>query len=249
MKKSVARVFWDSLTVGEKHIYIKIHVESRRGMRMSFGKEYINLRIPGFLSTIRMKEAVEKCKKWVLAQIQSNPDLINRYHTRDYSARPILTVMGENHTVTIKEALSEKSFARIQDSKIEVCLPTDVEGYTRSKMIRTLLSRILAKAYKRKIIDRVQYFNGKYLQKEVNNVYLKYNTSNWGSCSTNNNINLSTRTLLTPVWVIDYVIVHELCHLVEMNHSAKFWNLVSKIYPNYKQAEVWLKQNGSQCYF
>ena len=50
--------------------------------------------------------------------------------------------------------------------------------------------------------------------------------------------------MLTPDYVIDYIVVHELCHLREMNHSEKFWAEVEKIMPDYQRAELWLKQNG-----
>jgi predicted metal-dependent hydrolase len=78
---------------------------------------------------------------------------------------------------------------------------------------------------------------------------LKYNQTNWGSCSTRGNINLSTRLLFAPDDVIDYVIIHELAHLLEMNHSNRFWNIVKKAMPEYREKEVWLKKNGHLCDF
>jgi predicted metal-dependent hydrolase len=67
-----------------------------------------------------------------------------------------------------------------------------------------------------------------YFQKPIKSVNLKYNLSNWGSCSTKGNINLSTRLLFAPDDVIDYVIIHELAHLLEMNHSPHFWAIVKR---------------------
>ena len=68
--------------------------------------------------------------------------------------------------------------------------------------------------------------------------------SRWGSCSTKGNLNFNCLLMLTPDYVIDYIVVHELCHLREMNHSEKFWAEVEKIMPDYQRAELWLKQNG-----
>ena len=62
-------------------------------------------------------------------------------------------------------------------------------------------------------------------------------------------MNLSTRLLFAPKDVIDYVIIHELAHLYEMNHSKKFWNIVSQVMPNYKEKEKWLSKNGRLCDF
>ncbi|MBK7360391.1 MAG: M48 family metallopeptidase [Saprospiraceae bacterium] len=86
-------------------------------------------------------------------------------------------------------------------------------------------------------------------KKEVKQVRLKLNLSNWGSCSTKKTINLSSRLLLTPQFITDYIIVHELAHLVHMNHSAAYWKVVEKVMPEYQKAEAWLKKYGERCNF
>lgn len=66
----------------------------------------------------------------------------------------------------------------------------------------------------------------------------------WGSCSSKGNLNFNCLLMHMPPEVIDYIVVHELCHRKEMNHSPKFWAEVAKILPNYKEQKHWLKQNG-----
>jgi hypothetical protein len=66
----------------------------------------------------------------------------------------------------------------------------------------------------------------------------------WGSCSSNNNLSFSWRLIMAPCSVIDYVVVHELTHMKEKNHSMRFWGLVVKIIPDYKNQRQWLKENG-----
>ncbi len=98
------------------------------------------------------------------------------------------------------------------------------------------------KAYK-KIKERVEF----YAQKRG----FKYNCINitnaqkrWGSCSHNNNLNFSWRLIMAPLPVIDYVVVHELVHIVEKNHSKDFWSKVKIIMPDYENYDGWLKKNG-----
>jgi hypothetical protein len=67
----------------------------------------------------------------------------------------------------------------------------------------------------------------------------------WGSCSTNNNLNFNWRILLAPPAVMDYVIVHEVCHLQVHSHSKAFWTLVGSIVPDYASKRSWLRQNGA----
>ena len=71
----------------------------------------------------------------------------------------------------------------------------------------------------------------------------------WGSCSYKETLNFTWRLIMAPERVIDYVVVHELMHLKQMNHSAKFWNEVRNLVPDYKVDEQWLKDNGYRLHF
>lgn len=79
----------------------------------------------------------------------------------------------------------------------------------------------------------------------VNKVSIRDQKSRWGSCSMRGNISLNWRVALMPVWVGNYIIAHEFSHLAHMNHSAAFWQEVERLCPAYKEAEQWLKQQGS----
>lgn len=115
----------------------------------------------------------------------------------------------------------------------------------RSKLEKITFEQIkeLANQAVEYIPKRVKY----YAEKEnfvYNKITIKNLVSRWGSCSTKGNLNFNCLLMLTPDYVIDYIVVHELCHLREMNHSEKFWAEVEKIMPDYQRAELWLKQNG-----
>ena len=66
----------------------------------------------------------------------------------------------------------------------------------------------------------------------------------WGSCSAKGNLNFNWRLILAPGEVLDYVVVHELAHRREMNHSKRFWSLVEMVLPDYERRRRWLKENG-----
>jgi predicted metal-dependent hydrolase len=79
-------------------------------------------------------------------------------------------------------------------------------------------------------------------------ICIKDQRSRWGSCSSLHNLNYNWRIIMAPEPVIDYLIIHEVSHLVHFNHSTHFWELVSMHDPIYQEHKLWLKQNGSQLF-
>jgi hypothetical protein len=77
-------------------------------------------------------------------------------------------------------------------------------------------------------------------------ITIRNQKTRWGSCSAKGNLNFNCLLTQVPESVLDYVIVHELCHRIEMNHSKKFWNLVEKTMPDYKVHKQWLKEHGAE---
>ena len=76
-------------------------------------------------------------------------------------------------------------------------------------------------------------------------ITIRAQKTRWGSCSSKGNLNFNCLLALVPADVLDYVVVHELCHLIELNHSERFWGEVRRILPNYAQSKLWLKEYGS----
>ena len=77
-------------------------------------------------------------------------------------------------------------------------------------------------------------------------VTIREQKTRWGSCSTKGNLNFNWKLVLMPPEILDYVVVHELAHRIQMNHSAAFWVEVGKILPDYKERRQWLKVNGQK---
>ncbi len=76
-------------------------------------------------------------------------------------------------------------------------------------------------------------------------ITIRNQKTRWASCSAKGNLSFNCLLMLTPDEIIDYIVVHELCHRLEMNHSRRFWGNVGRIIPEYKKREKWLKENGS----
>lgn len=91
------------------------------------------------------------------------------------------------------------------------------------------------------IVPRVVFY-AKLMQVHFNGIRIKEQKSRWGSCSSKGNLNFNWRLVLMPQEVLDYVVVHELCHLRHMNHSREFWAYVEEIMPDYRRWKKWLKE-------
>lgn len=92
------------------------------------------------------------------------------------------------------------------------------------------------------ILARVRHW-APVLDLEYARVFVKDQRTLWGSCSTKKNLNFNWRLAAAPLEALDYVVIHELCHLREMNHSKRFWDLVRAACPDYKARRRWLRDN------
>jgi len=114
--------------------------------------------------------------------------------------------------------------------------------------LRPALENHLRNAARVELAQRVQELAREH-SSNVKHIVIRNQKSRWGSCSCNGAISLNWRLIQLPDQVRDYIIVHELMHLRELNHSPRFWQLVAKACPDYRQAEEWLKRNSGQVGF
>ena len=98
------------------------------------------------------------------------------------------------------------------------------------------------------IPTRVEYF-ARIIGVTYGNITIRNQKTRWGSCSSKGNLNFNCLLMLAPPKVLDYVVVHELCHRKQMNHSKAFWSEVEKVFPDYKKSIKWLKEEGSQIMY
>ena len=112
-------------------------------------------------------------------------------------------------------------------------------GYLTRREIEELAQRAMAA-----IPERVRYY-AEGLHVTYGRITIRNQKTRWGSCSSKGNLNFNCLLMLAPPEVLDYVVVHELCHRMEMNHSKRFWSLVETVLPDYREQEKWLKGEGA----
>jgi len=112
------------------------------------------------------------------------------------------------------------------------------------KHIKTIFTDWL-KEYARKIISERTKELSRVHGFEYKKISIREQSTRWGSCSSEKNLNFNWKLILAPPLVLDYVIIHELSHTIEMNHSRAFWKVVENVMPNYNEYRNWLKTNGN----
>ena len=229
-------------------IPVKIYEEPRKNVRASMTKNGAILRMPLGLTKSSKQNFHEWFRNWLKTQLQSEQSK-KQLLGKSYQHGDRIKVYNKLYHLHIQYLDRKTHSAKLVNNTIYIKLnqadvPADIQ-----KSIRQLLSRIVAQDCLPEFEKRVDYWNDAYFQETINTIRFKNNQSNWGSCSSKRNLNFSTRLLFATPEVIDYVIVHELAHLKEMNHSSRFWKIVSDILPDYKVQEKWLKEKGHLCQF
>ncbi len=136
--------------------------------------------------------------------------------------------------ITDKSAWIERTLEKVTSRGDDTSLPP----FTEEEI------SLITKRAKEYISNRVLFFADD-MQLAYKRVCIKHQKTRWGSCSGKGNLNFNCLLMLCPLEVIDYVIIHELCHLKHHNHSKDFWDEVEKYMPEYKIHRKWLKDNGN----
>ena len=130
-----------------------------------------------------------------------------------------------------------------REGVLGVQVPASVAGRQLRKAVREAVERWLWAHARTHILGRVAELAPP-MKVSYGTITIKETRSRWGSCSHVGNLNFNWRIIMAPPWVIDYLVVHELAHRREMNHSIHFWNVVSEICPDYRNHRTWLRHCG-----
>jgi predicted metal-dependent hydrolase len=235
------------LAVGEVLVPLTIYIENRLASRVSLGQTVV-IRLPRLMpSRIRNRQLAE-LKTWAVSRLEALPHLAMKMIGNTYSEGSIVRLLGDDYRLNLVFAVkASRSYIDEHSREVRLILSKCYEqdqGYIKQRLERTVQEHFLPW-----IESKVDELNDHYFAYSINQIRLKNTRSSWGSCTLSRKLTFSLRLLQAPEFVINYVCVHELAHLKEMNHSAKFWTLVGDAIPDYKLAISWLKENGTSLYF
>jgi len=190
---------------------------------------------PQGVSEEKIRQVVESRRQWIYEKTghpQKYQDLPHAPGKELVSGESAFYLGRQYRIEVVKTGLAEVQFTQ------RFLIPA-TQG---EKRVEALREWYIGKA-KEKIVPRVK-IHTRELGVDVAEVKIVDNRFRWGSCTVNNNISLNWRLIKAPMFVIDYVIIHELAHLMESNHTPRFWNIVRAQAPTMEKAKAWLKENG-----
>lgn len=173
-------------------------------------------------------------------EIAQRPKAIEFYDEQE------LSLLGRNFVIKINEGEGNISKAELSENNLVINLAKNLSDRERSHHISNLVTRSLCLSLTPLMKDYVKGLNERHFNFSFNELKLKNQSSRWGSFSKRSkNISINFRLLFAPQEILDYVIIHELVHIKEPNHSRRFWGLVNSVIPDHKELKRWLNKNGA----
>jgi hypothetical protein len=184
-----------------------------------------------------------------VSKLEKYPDRFVPLQSIRYRDGDQVTVDSKRYRLRIHYLDKKTSSARLDGAEIQLRLSSRINEEQRREQTARLIARCIAAERLPQLEERLRRLNEQHFGRKLGTIRFKNNRSNWGSCSHRGNINISTRLLLAPEKILEYVCIHELAHLIERRHGDGFWQLVERAMPDYRERRRWLRENGKNCRF
>jgi len=203
----------------------------------------VKVHAPSYVSDRQIREVVQKKADWIIKKVNEIAEKnLNSVYRQFVNGEKFL-FLGKECTLEIAEKDLGKPEVLLKGDTIVVYISRELSVESRRQTIKEVLIKWYRQRFAEIVKERIEKHSVR-LKAAPRKVVVKDQKTIWGSCSKKGNINLNWRLIMAPLHVIDYVVVHELCHLKFMNHSKDFWNLVESIQPSCYENRKWLKANG-----
>ncbi|HEX9036654.1 MAG TPA: SprT family zinc-dependent metalloprotease [Ktedonobacterales bacterium] len=205
---------------------------------------------PRGVSQARIEETLREYEPWIRRTQARLAPLAPPSAPAPLADGHALPFRGRTLRLTFTPAPSASLLARItlRGDQLTIALPASATALPtgeRDARVRDLLERWYRRQAGPVFEERLAHWNTRYHFTWAS-VNVKSQKTRWGSCSRKGNLNFNWRLLLAPPTILDYVVIHELCHLKEHNHAAGFWALVERACPDYREHRAWLRLHGHE---
>jgi hypothetical protein len=195
----------------------------------------VSMIVPEQLSLDDVEGIIKQKKAWIYRSLAEWQDLNASRVNREFVSGETFLYLGRGYKLKVASGLKADLVLKdghflIKDKKLHACANV-FKTFYREKG-------------KAKISERVAYYQGK-AGVRPGDIKVMELGHRWASCSPDGSLNFHWKCMMAPLSILDYIIVHELCHLHHLNHNDAFWNEVDKVLPDYRNRREWLKINGA----
>jgi len=234
-----------SINLGNKNIEYQVKRGKRKKtVAINISQDaQITVRAPRFVSNDEISKIITKRARWILEKQEEIRKQAAQSPKKEFVSGEQFLYLG-HHYILLVEMMNQNYLItpHIAQQEIHVTVPSFLNAEERKRIIRNALIKWYYNQAEQIIKERVNYYS-QLLDVSANKVIIKEQKRRWGSCSMSGIIRFNWRAIIAPLSILDYIVVHELCHLKIKNHSSDFWNLVSSLIPDYKKQRFWLKNN------
>ncbi|MDA9927013.1 M48 family metallopeptidase [Amylibacter sp.] len=198
----------------------------------------VKVTVPKNLSDERIEELIKGRILWIKQKLALQATAIIS-KPKEYVDGEAFAYLGRNYR--LKCANGSEESVKLKSGYLNV---TTKNGKRNSEHIKVAIEQWYRTKALSRLIDKTRRYSA-ILKVEPTSINLKDYKAMWGSCSPKGVVSYNWRIILAPHKIVDYIVVHELCHLIEPNHSSKYWKQVRSVIPDYENSKEWLKNNGS----
>jgi predicted metal-dependent hydrolase len=200
----------------------------------------VAVRPPKDLSPDQIDAVVDSKRMWIYRNLAEWRDLNAMAVVREWVNGETFLYLGRAYRLSL--VADQPCDLKLNEGRF--CLNRTLIDQNGSKAAKKAFEGFYSEKGRKWIGDRVTYFAPK-VGVNPTRVAIKDLGFRWASCTTNNGLAFHWKTMMAPPKIIDYVVVHELCHIHHRNHSDAFWNEIDKVIPDYRERKTWLKQHGA----
>jgi len=232
------------LTVRETEIPYEIRKSPRaKRMRIVVVPGKVEVVVPKRAPLARVVRLVEQQGRWIYEKTRALRDSEFQALPAEFVDGVKVLVRGEYMTLRVETGTTRRGRLTAGERELVVTVPKSLEGADRDRYVeRRVLSWLTESA--RETAERLCRLYGERLGARPVRIRIASQKTRWGSCSARGTISLNRLLVAAPPRVFEYVVVHELCHLVEANHSSRFWGLVGWLMPDWQEQREWLRRHG-----
>ncbi len=201
------------------------------------------VKAPFWLPDIAIRKFVEAKTDWIQNHLQKIEQ--KKVKEKEYTHGEKHLYFGKEHDLVVSHSETpQRTKVVVVGESLQVSVFSGHSGEARTREIKEALLRLYLETGIEYITERVNYYSG-LLGVEYSQIDIKKVSSIWGSCSSKNKLCFNRKLIMAPKEIVDYVIIHEVSHMVHRDHSSRFWAQVARLDKNFREHRHWLKQNHS----